>query len=467
MKHLYLIGFTLVCTYICATTYQVGSTRIYTSPNALYAANVLQDGDIIEIDAETYIGQATLARWTPNNLTLKGVGGRPHLIADGAYISGKGIWVLVGDNITVENIEFSGATVPDQNGAGIRLDGSGLTVRNCYFHDNETGILTNNTYDGDILIEYTEFDHNGYGDGYSHNLYIGHVNSLTFQYNYSHHAIVGHNLKSRAKENYILYNRIMDEETGNSSRLIDLPNGGYSVVLGNVLMQGENAINNNLLGYGLEGLASTSAPHIIYIINNTFVNKRVASCLFVSIDNGTTTSTIGNNIFAGTGTISQSPVSTNIINNWGDSTISNLMFEDEMNFNYHLLENSPVINAGADLGEFYTPEFQYVHPTNYENRTIQGGYIDPGAFEYQSLGISDLEIENIHWLYPNPTQAIVNISNLQEDISLIKVYNTLGELVKTSNNSTMIDLSKVPNGVYFVTIETQLGNQINTRIIKK
>ena len=38
-----------------------------------------------------------------------------------------------------------------------------------------------------------------------HNLYIGHVNKLTFRFNYSHHAYIGHNLKSRADANYILY----------------------------------------------------------------------------------------------------------------------------------------------------------------------------------------------------------------------------------------------------------------------
>ncbi|MCC6723031.1 MAG: right-handed parallel beta-helix repeat-containing protein, partial [Saprospiraceae bacterium] len=161
-----------------------------------------------------------MAVWQANNLVIRGVGGRPHLEAGGQYIWGKGIWVLAGNGITVENIEFSGATVPDQNGAGIRLDGTGMTVRHCYFHHNQNGILTSNPYAGEILIEYTEFADSGYGDGYTHNVYIGHVDKLIFRYNYSHHAIVGHNLKSRAKENHILYNRIMDEVDGQSSRLI-------------------------------------------------------------------------------------------------------------------------------------------------------------------------------------------------------------------------------------------------------
>jgi hypothetical protein len=269
MKKLLFLTTLLLTSFISkATTYQVGSTRLYTTPNALYSASVVQDGDTIEIDSEIYTGTPCLAVWQANNLYIKGVGtGKPHMKANGQYIWGKGIWVLAGDNIRVDNIEFSEASVPSQNGAGIRLDGIGMTVQNCYFHDNENGILTANSQAGDILIEYTEFDHNGYGDGFTHNLYIGHVNKLTFRFNYSHHAYIGHNLKSRANENYILYNRIMDEQTGESSRLIDLPNGGFSIIMGNLLMQGSNAQNNNLVGYGLEGLTNTLGE--IYFVNNT------------------------------------------------------------------------------------------------------------------------------------------------------------------------------------------------------
>ena len=83
-------------------------------------------------------------------------GRHPKLDADGQYILGKGIWVLAGNNITVESIEFFGATVPDHNGAGIRLDGVGMNVQRCFFHDNENGILTSNPYAGEIIIEHSE-----------------------------------------------------------------------------------------------------------------------------------------------------------------------------------------------------------------------------------------------------------------------------------------------------------------------
>ena len=245
MKALLLLLFITISHASFATVYQVGNNKSYPTPNSLYLANVLETGDTIDIDDEEFRGDATLAVWTPDSLLIRGVNGRPHLMANGKYIHQKGIWVIKGNNCTVENIAFSGAKVPDKNGAGIRLDGTGITIRSCYFHDCEDGILTSNPEAGDILIEYSEFAHCGFGNGYSHNLYIGRVNSLTFRFNYSHHCKVGHCLKSRAQNNFIYNNFMADENDGYSSRLLDLPNGGFTIVMGNVFMQGPEAINGN------------------------------------------------------------------------------------------------------------------------------------------------------------------------------------------------------------------------------
>jgi hypothetical protein len=173
-----------------AATLQVGTGKTYAVPSE--AAAAASDGDVIEIDAGLYSGD--VASWYAGNITIRGVGGMAHLEAAGENAEGKAIWVIKGDNVTVEFIEFSGATVPDQNGAGIRAEGSGLTIRHCSFHDNEEGILGGA---GEVLIEYSEFGNNGYGDGYSHNMYLsGNVTSFTLRFCYSHHARVGHIVKS-------------------------------------------------------------------------------------------------------------------------------------------------------------------------------------------------------------------------------------------------------------------------------
>jgi len=204
-----------------AATLQVGPQRVLKLPSE--AAKVAKDGDVVVIDAGVYPGDVAI--WPQNRLTLRGVGGRAHLDARGKAAEGKAIWVLKGNNVTVEAIEFSGARVPDLNGAGIRFEGANLTIRNSHFHDNEMGILTGANPLGDILIEGSEFDNNTvdyrrYGR-LGHNIYIGNVRRFTLRNSYIHDASIGHNVKSRAQENYILYNRIMDERNA-SSYLVDL-----------------------------------------------------------------------------------------------------------------------------------------------------------------------------------------------------------------------------------------------------
>ena len=216
-----------------AATRAVGPGKAYATPCSAFAAAAA--GDIIEIDGSgTYRGD--VCGIYASNLTIRGINGRPKIDAAGKNAMGKGTWVVVGSNITVENVEMSGAKVPDQNGAALRLDGTNFTLRNSFLHDNENGILSGANTASNIVIEYSEFGHNGFGTGYTHNLYIGNVASLTFRYNFSHDAHVGHNLKSRARVNMIAYNRfsiLRAGETGSTaagqpSYEIDLPNAGTS-----------------------------------------------------------------------------------------------------------------------------------------------------------------------------------------------------------------------------------------------
>jgi hypothetical protein len=365
--------------FLPARRLQVGPTRGLLRPSA--AAAVALDGDVIEIDAGEYLDDVVV--WHRNNLTLRGVGGgRAHVRAthiipfDGTDTgNGKGIWVTSANNISVENVELSGASVPDQNGAGIRADGSGLTVCNGYLHDNENGLLGGV---GVVLIEYSEFGHNGFGDGFTHNMYIGSdATRFTLRYSYSHHAHIGHTVKSRAQENYILYNRIMDEADGDSSYTIDLPNGGLSYVIGNLLQQGPNTDNSTILAYGAEGLSN--ANKTLYVVNNTFVND-LGSGTFVSIAGGST-ATVQNNLFVGSGTL-VSGVATQTSN----LRTSTPNFVNIATFDYRPTASTPGINQGTapGLGGTFdlTPAYQYLHPLGRQVRPVNGT-IDIGAYEFQ------------------------------------------------------------------------------------
>ena len=255
--------------------WRVGPNETYKQPSAV--ARLVRDGDIVEIDAAVYKCDQSV-RWTANNLTLVGVGGRPVLDATGCKITGgKGIWNPSGKNLIVDNIAFVGARVASQNGAGIRYDGTGyLYITHAYFHDNEDGILytpnqrflaTNN-----LVIDRSEFDHNGYPTGQAHNMYINPCNSFVLRFSYSHDAIIGHEVKSRAWSNYILYNRIADEANGTASYDIDLPQGGISYIIGNVIQKAPNADNSSNISYAVEN-ARPNPVQRLYIAYNTIINQ--------------------------------------------------------------------------------------------------------------------------------------------------------------------------------------------------
>lgn len=372
-----------VVDFAASSILRVGPTRTYATPSAAEA--VARDGDVIEIDAGVYQDDVTV--WRQNNITLRGVGGRAHLQSTRVipYTSGndqengKGIWVIRGSNISVENIEFSGARVTDLNGAGIRNEGNDLSICNGYFHDNENGIL-GGAY-GTLLIEYSEFDNNGLGDyGRTHNLYIDGGDYLVFRHNYSHHANIGHNLKTRAAENYILYNRLMDEASGNSSYAIDVPNGGLTYIIGNLVQQGVNTDNSAIISYGAEGL-SGGRTHNLYVVNNTSVNDYGGSGRHIDIAGGTSSVLVVNNMFIGGGS---TPSGTGVSNNL---VTSNPMLENIGNYNYRLTFNSPARNAGIEPGTgngySLTPVYQYLHANQRETRPTDTT-IDIGAYEYVS-----------------------------------------------------------------------------------
>lgn len=271
----------------------VGPGKTYTAPSA--AAAVAQSGDVIKIAAGSY--QGDVANWSASNLTICGDGGRARLYANGVSSGGKAIWVVSGSNVTIDGIDFHDATVPDQNGAGIRAEHGGyLVVRNSGFYDNEDGILGG---DGSatVTIENCEFARNGYGDGQSHNIYIGRAARLTVRNSYFHEAKVGHNLKSRAAETHIENSYFMDGPSGTSSYLADFPNGGVVYLRGNLFQKGPLAENSVAIAYAAEG--TVWSTNTLEMVHNTLVITRSGGT-FLSAPGNTQSVRLTANLFAGT-----------------------------------------------------------------------------------------------------------------------------------------------------------------------
>ncbi len=445
-----------------AKLFQVGASRTYTSPSTVI--NLVTDGDTVEIDAGLYSGD--VGSWHANNLFIHCLNGMAHLEAAGKNAGGKAIWVITGNNTHIENIEFSGCSVSDKNGAGIRQEGNNLELRHCYFHDNDDGVLTNASPTSDILFEACEFARNGFGDGYSHNMYIGNVHSFTMRFCYSHHAKIGHCVKSRALNNYIEYNRIMDEDTGSASYLINLPNGGFSIILGNTMMKGVNAQNRVLVDYGSEGLSNPSKQ--LYVVNNTMVSTRPGGATFVAVANGTDTAKIINNIFAGAGTIYTGTADT--ITNAYSATYQ-FPFVDFVKYNYqlygdviypHLRGSNPGFAGSFSLA----PTFEYVDP---EDSIIRYGSDLAGAFQNQ-FGAVNTKTQLISTLnFPNPfsEKTTINLSDAinGESQLTINVQNQLGEIVVSKklipeNSQIVFERGNLAEGIYYYQIINAKGERI-------
>jgi hypothetical protein len=453
VKKIILFAINLWPLFSYATIWQVGLTKAYTKPSQV--SSLVNIGDTVEIDAATYIGDVCV--WSKSNLLLKGVGGRAHLRANGNYVLGKGIWVLAGNNIRVQNIEFSEAAVPDQNGAGIRLDGNGIKVSNCYFHNNENGILTSNSNTGTIAIDNSEFGFNGDGVGFAHNIYIGHVDSAIIRFCYFHHANVGHEFKSRARVNYLLYNRFSNEANGNASREIDLPNGGMSILIGNIIQQGPSGLNSNIVGYGLEGLINT-APHQIYLINNTIVNERSAGAVFLQANASTSMLKIYNNIFAGPGSTIAYGGSNAAVDSGTNKVVNNISqvgFINAASYNYKINTNSSSVNSGSNPGITSSgfnlaPTFEYEHPISSNARSTTNN-IDVGAYEYVSV----LPLHLLHFIATVKQQKVllqwhtINETNINtyEIMYSIDGINFVSKKIISAKNNSINDYEWIDNNL--------------------
>jgi Right handed beta helix region len=251
------------------TTWHVGPTKTLKTPGE--AALVARDGDTVHIDAGIYTNN--YARWHQDDLTIRGIDGMAHLTSNQLIPNGKGIWIVNGSRVRIENIEFSGAKVRDTNGAGIRHQGGDLSLHNTFFHDNEFSLLSGKNLNAAIEIRDSRFWFQKRENRFSHGIYIGRAGSFSISGSHILGTDEGHQLKSRALRNHITYNRIEDGKDGNSSRLIDLPNCGLSLIMGNDLHQGAHTGEEEIIGYGAEGCENRGATYqTLLVTHNTVIN---------------------------------------------------------------------------------------------------------------------------------------------------------------------------------------------------
>ncbi|KMQ65158.1 hypothetical protein ACM46_13335 [Chryseobacterium angstadtii] len=118
---------------------------------------------------------------------------------------------------------------------------------------------------------------------------------------------------------------------------------------------------------------------------------------------------------------------------------------------------------------------------NYSNTFDAGSCVNTNQFNYTSvydfdlnvtnnLGVNDLIKDNSSFeIYPNPVNDYLKIKNLQrQSIKKISIYSTSGQIVHPEalkmDGLESINVSALPKGVYFITIETSERQYKNTFI---
>ena len=377
-----------------AATLFVGPTRELTLPSQAAAAH---DGDTVEIDPGDYRGDAPT--WTQNDLTIRSSGGaKPRIVGDGHTAADRGLWAVDGRDVRIEDIEFMFAHVPAGNGAGLLLRGRNITIVNCYFHDNEDGILAT-LATGSPTVERSEFARNGMTNGQTHAMYVGRVDDLTVIGSYFHETRTGHHIKSRGLTNYILYNLLIDGEQGTASYAIEFPNGGRSVVVGNVIEKGPHAQNLAVIANGLEGdmNGGINPRQNLYVAFNTLVSDNFAT-IFLDTRIALPLYAI-DNIFAGTGQVlkgagtlinnlfappnGRAPAEFDLPGNTGNVVVPDAGFVDRKLRDYHLRAGSAAIGKAIDPanlpGTAIKPEYQHTGAAGMVHR---GGAVDLGAYQF-------------------------------------------------------------------------------------
>ncbi len=266
------------------------------------------DGDTVELQGGVHRGQSAVL--TQRQLTLRSVKGqRAVLLAQGSLAQDKAIVVVRDGDILIEGIEFRGARVPDHNGAGIRFERGRLQVTRCGFFDNQNGILAGNQADAELQVLDSEFDQAPAETPLPHLIYVGRIARFELRGSRVSGGRLGHLVKSRARVNQVLYNRLADGEGGQAAYELEFPEGGVATVVGNVIEQSAGTSNPTLLSFGAEGdgQPATAPPreHTLRLVNNTFVNSGWRPALFVSVYQDRLRSPVRqrwvNNLFVGLG----------------------------------------------------------------------------------------------------------------------------------------------------------------------
>lgn len=240
------------------------------------------------------------------------------------------------------------------------------------------------------------------------------------------------------------------------------PGGQASPRFINCVISGNSATNGNAGGFICDnsnsgpGNDGISAPDLINTIvwNNTtsmegpqFYCKGTSTVAASNCVIDYTNQNPPHTVTIGTNNLNGNPLFVNSAD--GDGPDNCWLTADD---GFRLTGTSPAINTGIidDL-----PDTDIAGDPR-----VFGGNVDPGAYEYNNLGVGESSFT--FSVYPNPTNAqLIVQSQLPQTLQLLAVSGEIIRTISTENTITVIDLGALPAGCYFL----QNGNKKGLPIV--
>ena len=126
-----------------------------------------------------------------------------------------------------------------------------------------------------------------------------------------------------------------------------------------------------------------------------------------------------------------------------------------------LIEKEYIMKGEWDANEIYA--YAIIHNSTTKTILQSGSSLDAPTF------IGDRKIEEIRNLfYPNPVTNILNInSDYSQQIQKVELYSLVGSKVKEFSTFSNMDISELPDGLYFAKLTDFQNRQFSTRLIKR
>lgn len=244
----------------------VGAGKQFTTIAAAVAA--ARDGDTVAVTAGTYLNDFAT---TKAKISLVAVGGSVTMLDTKVMASGQALLTVTTD-AAINGFVFSGAHSADGTAAGILITGGATVLQDSLVSGNQNGLVARGTA-ATVLVQGSEFAANGNADGFSHNIAVGAIASLTIQDSYVHDAVGGQEVRSLAAATTIRGSRIEDNGAA-ALNAIDLPNGGIAVIEDNTIEKGAASLLAAAIQFGG---GTVGARNSLAVSGNVFVADRAGA----------------------------------------------------------------------------------------------------------------------------------------------------------------------------------------------